>query len=81
MARRREEAVASPTPEDENKSYDFVDGAPPPDMKQRELIFDSLSKIVGAAPDRRGRTNKHGDNRGTSFWHWFAITVILGFDV
>jgi len=26
--------------------FGFVDWGPPPDLKQRELIFDSLSKIV-----------------------------------
>ena len=41
----------------------FNDGAPPPDKKQRELIFDSLATIFGLGNKRGGRS-KGGDNRG-----------------
>lgn len=38
-------------------SFGFVDSGPPPNMRQRELIFDSLTKIVTNAPVRRGSTS------------------------
>lgn len=39
------------------------DSGPPPDMKKRQLIFDSLQKIVGST--FKGRGGNPGDSRGT----------------
>lgn len=67
-AEEQEGVVAQPV-----KTFEFVNTAPPPDMKQRGLIFDSLSKIVGfqGGPRRRGG-GKSGDNRGTYIATWGA---------
>ena len=68
---------------------DFVEWGPPPDMSQRELIFDSLNKIVGTQPQKANTygANKSqgsaqqlaakGDSRGTYVFTWGAGSVTL----
>lgn len=57
-------------PKQESKdSFGFVDTGPPPNMRQRELIFDSLTKIVTNAPKGRGRGN---GSRGSHVATWGA---------
>eukprot|EP00462_Mataza_sp_D1_P026528 CAMPEP_0175126488 /NCGR_PEP_ID=MMETSP0087-20121206/3883_1 /TAXON_ID=136419 /ORGANISM="Unknown Unknown, Strain D1" /LENGTH=479 /DNA_ID=CAMNT_0016408409 /DNA_START=166 /DNA_END=1602 /DNA_ORIENTATION=+ len=51
-------------------NFGFVDTGPPPDMRQRELIFDSLTKIVTTAPGR-GRRAGSG-SRGSHVATWGA---------
>lgn len=55
------------------KGTKFVDDAPPPTRLQRELIFDSLAKIVNAQGriSVRGARDK-GDNRGIFLATWGA---------
>ena len=48
----------------------FVDTGPPPNMRQRELIFDSLLKIVNKHPKKGGRQGS--DGRGTYVSTWGA---------
>lgn len=44
----------------ETDVYKFVDWGPPPDRKRRELIFDSLSKIISNNPEK-GQRGKLSD--------------------
>lgn len=63
-----DEAAAS-----ENKGFDFTDSGPPPDLKQRGLIFDSLQKIVGRQIGRqKARGRRTGESRGTFIFTWGA---------
>lgn len=52
--------------------FDFEAGGPPPDMRQRKLIFDSLSKIVTANPNKNRRKEQNADSRGTYIFTWGA---------
>jgi alpha-tubulin suppressor-like RCC1 family protein len=52
--------------------YDFVDDGPPPDMKRRELVFDSLTKIVKSQPAKGRHTASIGNSRGTHMFTWGA---------
>ena len=74
----------SPAPLAQSKSspMDFVEWGPPPDMQQRELIFDSLNKIVTSQPQKSGHAGSKsggsnsaagkGDSRGTYTFTWGA---------
>ena len=70
-----------PTTQAKSSPLDFVEWGPPPDMNQRELIFDSLNKIVTSQPQKgSGYTGKSGssanggkgDSRGTYVFTWGA---------
>jgi len=50
------------------KKLGFVDTGPPPNMRQRELIFDSLMKIVNRKPQKRGRGGIDGRGTYVSMW-------------
>lgn len=50
------------------KKLGFVDTGPPPNMRQRELIFDSLMKIVNRKPQKRGRGGQDGRGTYVSMW-------------
>lgn len=55
------------------KAFDFTDSGPPPDLKQRGLIFDSLQKIVGRQIGRqKPRGRRTGESRGTFIFTWGA---------
>lgn len=63
---------------------DFVEWGPPPDLAQRELIFDSLNKIVAAQPQKnaggkgqggQGQAAQKGDSRGT---YVFTVGAVSG---
>lgn len=59
--------------EETGGAYAFVDSGPPPDLRQRELIFDSFSKIVGRQEGRqKGRGARRGQNRGAFCFTWGA---------
>lgn len=49
----------------------LIDTGPPPDFEKRELIFDSLSKIIGKNFERGGRSGAR-DTRGTYVYTWGA---------
>jgi hypothetical protein len=63
-AKRAEPVAEDPTA----NQFNFVDSGPPPDMRQRQLIFDSLQKIVNTVPQKQTgkEKEKSKDNRGTS---------------
>jgi hypothetical protein len=54
------------------KGVAFVDNGPPPDLRQRALIFDSLGKIVTTKPQKTHIKNKSGESRGTYVFTWGA---------
>jgi alpha-tubulin suppressor-like RCC1 family protein len=63
----------APRGNDDNSKTDFVDSGPPPDMRQRNLIFDAFEKIVGRTKGRqKGRGRRTGQNRGTFLFTWGA---------
>lgn len=51
--------------------FGFVEAGPPPDIRQRELIFDSMQKIFNVQPGKGGR-RVGGTNRGTFVYTWGA---------
>ena len=64
---------------------DFVEWGPPPDLAQRELIFDSLNKIVAAQPQKSAggkgqggqgqQQAQKGDSRGTYVFTVGAVSA------
>lgn len=58
--------------DDDSKFLGFVDGGPPPDLRQRRLIFDSFAKFTGRTDGRQKPRARTGSNRGTFIFTWGA---------
>lgn len=82
-----DDSLQAPLPTTKASPLDFVEWGPPPDMNQRELIFDSLNKIVTAQTQKGGASTGgggggggygkgaqagKGDSRGTYIFTWGA---------